>query len=576
MTTSPGYGRRPRNHRCPQSGKAVRARTWRQNLKAIIRALTRPALGLLLAGLFAAPALADGTNQDCPFVGRVPNYNPANDNAGNVAIWHSYDSFTYRVTDGAGSKMVTKSGKHCKQQYWPAAGAQRMSDLEIMENFKEQLPQEGAHIVYSDDSLITATLSKDGSEYWIQVTGGSQGVSADVVQSEPFKSTILAASVSDFSHDCPFIGRIPNYLPANDNAGNLSDWRTYQSFDFFVTEGGSRMTVTQTGKHCHQQYWPPAGALRTSGLEIMENFRQQLPQEGAQIVYTSDSEITAKAAKDGTVYWIKVDGDEQGIQTNVVEVQPFKRTLLPPSDPDYRLLGHMPGYVAQKPYIANYDQTNFNVASGQTLNVRGYKYTVQYNVAPGANRTSVLEVQANYRAALKDIGANILRADDDDTIAQLDDHGKTVWIEVGGGEQAINLSVIEEKPFQSSIQPPKASEMKTALDKTGRIALYINFDFNKATLRPDAAPIIAQIVTLLKSNPGLNVSIEGNTDNIGGHDYNVNLSQARAASVVAAIVKSGIAAGRLKSAGFGPDKPVADNSTEDGRAKNRRVDLVKG
>jgi outer membrane protein OmpA-like peptidoglycan-associated protein len=117
--------------------------------------------------------------------------------------------------------------------------------------------------------------------------------------------------------------------------------------------------------------------------------------------------------------------------------------------------------------------------------------------------------------------------------------------------------------------------MKTALDRDGHVTLYINFDFNKATLKPDAAPIIAQILALLKANPDLKLSVDGYTDGVGLHDYNVKLSQARAAAVVAALEAQSIAAGRLASAGYGPDKPIASNDTDDGRAKNRRVELVK-
>ncbi len=94
-------------------------------------------------------------------------------------------------------------------------------------------------------------------------------------------------------------------------------------------------------------------------------------------------------------------------------------------------------------------------------------------------------------------------------------------------------------------------------------------------MKPDAQPIIAQIVELLKRNPDLKVSIDGHTDGIGGHHFNVKLSQARAASVVAAITAAGIDAARLKSAGYGPDKPIAPNDTDEGRAKNRRIELVK-
>lgn len=126
-----------------------------------------------------------------------------------------------------------------------------------------------------------------------------------------------------------------------------------------------------------------------------------------------------------------------------------------------------------------------------------------------------------------------------------------------------------------TVEPPPADSLKAELDRYGRLVLYINFDFNKATLRPDSKPIVAQVLKLLQEYPELNVTINGHTDNVGNHDYNVKLSQERAAAVVAALVAAQIAPARLSSGGFGPDQPIADNSTEKGRAKNRRVELIK-
>src|SRR3546814_17786347 len=76
-------------------------------------------------------------------------------------------------------------------------------------------------------------------------------------------------------------------------------------------------------------------------------------------------------------------------------------------------------------------------------------------------------------------------------------------IDIDNNLDEINVHVIEEKAFEATIKPPDASAMKTALDRDGHIALHVNFDFNKATLRPDAAPVIAQVVTLLKDNADL-------------------------------------------------------------------------
>lgn len=126
-----------------------------------------------------------------------------------------------------------------------------------------------------------------------------------------------------------------------------------------------------------------------------------------------------------------------------------------------------------------------------------------------------------------------------------------------------------------TVEPPSTDSLKAALDRYGRVVLYINFDFNKATLRPDARPIIAQVLALLQKYPDLNLTINGHTDNVGTHDYNVKLSRDRAAAVVAALVSAHVKPDRLSSGGFGPDDPIADNSTEKGRAKNRRVELVK-
>jgi outer membrane protein OmpA-like peptidoglycan-associated protein len=125
------------------------------------------------------------------------------------------------------------------------------------------------------------------------------------------------------------------------------------------------------------------------------------------------------------------------------------------------------------------------------------------------------------------------------------------------------------------VEDPTAGSLKSQLDQTGRAVLYINFDFNKSTLRPDAKPIIAQVVKLLTDDPSLTLAINGHTDNVGQHDYNVKLSQTRAAAVVSTLVAANIASARLSSGGFGPDQPIDDNGTEKGRAKNRRVELVK-
>jgi len=310
----------------------------------------------------------------------------------------------------------------------------------------------------------------------------------------------------------------------------------------------------------------------------MSNYEQSMPGAGMKITNPDRSgtdEIYATMTKNGVENWFHV-WEANGDSIGVVEVAmvPFKRTLLPPKGKDYRLLGQMPGEIPRPPVIVNYDEVQFKTQE-KPVKVRGYHYEMIYDLPRTNPSSSGLEVQENYRAALKDLGAVILYQDTDgETVARLDDNGKAVWIDIISNA-ATTIHAVEEKPLVLTIKPPQADEMKAALDHDGHIALYVNFDFNKATLKPDAQPVVAQVVALMKANPTLKLSIEGHTDSIGPHDVNVKLSQDRAATVVAAVKAQSIDASRLSSAGFGPDKPIAPNDTEDGRAKNRRVELVK-
>jgi OmpA-OmpF porin, OOP family len=154
---------------------------------------------------------------------------------------------------------------------------------------------------------------------------------------------------------------------------------------------------------------------------------------------------------------------------------------------------------------------------------------------------------------------------------------KEYWIHVGtaAGRPTGYLVVLEKEAMTQSLGFLDASAMKSALDADGRVALHINFDTDKSTLRPDSQAVIDEIKKLLDANADLKLSIEGHTDNTGSADHNRQLSSARARSVLDTLVGLGIGPSRLSSKGFGPDNPVADNADDTGRAKNRRVELVK-
>ena len=120
-----------------------------------------------------------------------------------------------------------------------------------------------------------------------------------------------------------------------------------------------------------------------------------------------------------------------------------------------------------------------------------------------------------------------------------------------------------------------ADKMRSELAARGRVALYLNFDTDKATIRADGKPAIDEIITLMKQDATLKLAVEGHTDNSGDARHNKELSQQRAAAVVEALVKASIDRARLSSSGLGDSRPLADNKDEEGRARNRRVELVR-
>jgi len=139
------------------------------------------------------------------------------------------------------------------------------------------------------------------------------------------------------------------------------------------------------------------------------------------------------------------------------------------------------------------------------------------------------------------------------------------------------LEIVETAPMDSGLVTVDAAAMAKEIASTGHVALYgIYFDTNKADLKPESSGALVEIVKLLKADPGLKLLVVGHTDSVGGYDPNVALSERRAASVLQELTsKHGIAAARLRGVGVGMSAPVASNDTDEGRAKNRRVELVK-
>ena len=146
-------------------------------------------------------------------------------------------------------------------------------------------------------------------------------------------------------------------------------------------------------------------------------------------------------------------------------------------------------------------------------------------------------------------------------------NGRNIWASLHKNNDGYDLRVADAGAT--------TKDLSTDLARNCHVAIYgVLFDFNKSTLQPASDPVLQQINSLLTKNATLKLEIQGHTDNVGGDAYNQTLSEARARAVVAWLTQLGVAASRLTAKGYGKTVPVADNRTDEGRAKNRRVEIA--
>jgi OmpA-OmpF porin, OOP family len=180
---------------------------------------------------------------------------------------------------------------------------------------------------------------------------------------------------------------------------------------------------------------------------------------------------------------------------------------------------------------------------------------------------SNLQFILEYRAALTKAGWQIVdefQGGDAAMTAHYARNGRDIWsyLHFGGTELSITVG--------------EAGDLAAALKKDCHVPLYgITFDFNKTTLRADSEGVLQQVLALLQREAALMVEVQGHTDNVGGDGYNLTLSQGRADAVKAWLAAHGIPANRITTRGYGRQQPIASNDNDEGRAKNRRVELAR-
>jgi hypothetical protein len=246
---------------------------------------------------------------------------------------------------------------------------------------------------------------------------------------------------------------------------------------------------------------------------------------------------------------------------------------------DHPLISRMPDFWISEYKENEFDSYKFISGDKKSLIVEGHKYSILYKLNSGASDPGALKIMRNMQDALKKIGGKVVI---DDTFNKLSTilvqkDGKETWIEVRCFSGIMfRLTIVEREIMKQEIVA-NAEAMGNDINSTGHVSIYgIYFDFGKAEIRPESDTAIAQISKLLLNNVSLKLYVVGHTDNVGAIDVNMKLSKDRADAVVNSLInRYGIPAARLKSYGVASLVPVASNDTEEGRAKNRRVELVK-
>lgn len=190
----------------------------------------------------------------------------------------------------------------------------------------------------------------------------------------------------------------------------------------------------------------------------------------------------------------------------------------------------------------------------------------------GRVRPAPRQITDTYRRALTQAGWELiaLPGAPADALARYTRNGRALWLKLHGDPRALHLALWEPAA------QVRTAVLREALAQKGQVAVYgILFELNKDNLRPEAEPILRQILMLLQETPTLKLEIQVHTDDSFRNVWGRSPSRNRAHEIVRWLVAHGIAAARLVAQGYGESKPVASNRTPEGRARNRRVELVQ-
>lgn len=252
---------------------------------------------------------------------------------------------------------------------------------------------------------------------------------------------------------------------------------------------------------------------------------------------------------------------------------------------DHPLFNRLPNYFLAA-CSENFNEFEIVIANGEKQVISGNVFNYEYVIKDGVSKfPSAFQIIKNYENAVLAKGGQKIyvatKRDDDGFIGatfKLKNKEANYWVTLysindsDGGSDMYKISIIKIEEMQQDIT---ANAMFEKINSDNTLTLYINFETGQSTIKSESQNSIDTLYDMLKNNPDLKILIEGHTDNIGDEKSNKKLSEQRAASIKTKLVSKGITADRINTAGFGQTKPIADNATEEGKSKNRRVEIRK-
>ena len=384
-----------------------------------------------------------------------------------------------------------------------------------------------------------------------------------------------ASVAANVFHDFPAGFTVPSDFREDAKRRNYFD---FNSSEFAYIPANAKIMNHQLVEGHLWNFAVAAEPPTNNGDVIIACFAGDLEKEGWSILRRQGT-LVAHKVTGAHDWWLSGNGPGGDFRLNLVEVASPGRSLRlePPQpqveptsdDQDLPYLKPLPGSRMEKTV---HDQRSFEIRppNSKETTLALSTATRWYDEPPSV---SSYEFAAVYRKALGDAGWDIIRVQVGGDVAITAHYGKSgrdIWLYThgDGGRQSVNVVDYGAESL--------ASKLKQQLARDGHVALYgIYFDTDSATPRPESDASLRNVLALLKDDHALKLEVQGHTDNTGAPEHNATLSEARAASVKQWLISHGIAAAMLSSKGYGASQPVADNKIPEGRAKNRRVELVK-